>query len=390
MKGVVDSEDIPLNLSREHLQDSALIARLNNVITKKILKWFDEESKDVEKYNKFVQEFGMFLKEGVLTETMTTTREDIAKLLRFESSKKSKGELISFDDYISRLNTGQKEIFYICAPSRGLAESSPYYESFKAKDLEVLFLYTNVDEYVMSGLGSYKSKKLISIETEKAAAHIKDVQTDTDASKPKLSGDDLKDFMTWMKDTLTPRVNNVKESTRLVDSPAIIVDSESASFRRMMKYIDPQKTPDLPKQQLEINPKHEIILKLNNIRKTKPNMAITVASQVFDNALIAAGLMDDSRAILPRINKLLASALDTSDDLSEVPKVPIEVREKEKKKAKAKPKYEEKDAEEAAGKKKESKKEKKEAKAESTEASSSTESTSTTETSTSEGKEEQK
>jgi len=309
-----------------------------------------------------------------LTETMTTIREDIAKLLRFESSKKAKGELISFDDYISRLSTGQKEIFYICAPSRALAESSPYFESFKAKDMEVLFLFTNVDEYVMSGLGSYKSKKLLSIESEKAAAHIKDVVNDTDASKPKLSGDELKDFMTWMKDTLTPRVTAVKESTRLVDSPAIIVDSESASFRRMMKYIDPQKTPDLPKQQLEVNPKHEIILKLNTIRKNKPNMAITVASQVFDNALIAAGLMDDSRAILPRINKLLVSALDSSDDLAEVPKVPIEVaKEKEKKKAKAKPKFEEKESSEegSASKKKEAKKEKREVKAESTKEESS-------------------
>ncbi len=136
IKGVVDSEDLPLNLSREHLQDSALIKRIGTVLTKRILKWLDEESKkDPAKYNKFFEEFGNFLREGICTDS--NFREDIAKLLRMESSQSKEGEITSLDEYIARMDAEQKEVYYICVPSRGLAETSPYYEAFRAKNREV-------------------------------------------------------------------------------------------------------------------------------------------------------------------------------------------------------------------------------------------------------------
>jgi HSP90 family molecular chaperone len=139
VKGVVDSEDIPLNLSREHLQDSALIQRLNGVLTKRVLKWLDDESiKDPKKYSKFVEEFGNFLREGILQEM--GNKEEIAKLLRFESSKTETGALTSLEDYIAKMGKDQNDIYYMCVPNRALAESSPYFESFKAKDSEVAVL----------------------------------------------------------------------------------------------------------------------------------------------------------------------------------------------------------------------------------------------------------
>lgn len=136
IKGVVDSEDIPLNLSREHLQDSSLIRRINNVLTKRILKWLDEEARaDPKKYETFWNEFGPFLKEGLCTDF--SLKEEIGKLLRFESSHTKPGELTSLDEYIERMGSDQKDIFYLCVPQRSLAETSPYYEAFRAKKREV-------------------------------------------------------------------------------------------------------------------------------------------------------------------------------------------------------------------------------------------------------------
>jgi HSP90 family molecular chaperone len=148
VKGVVDSEDIPLNISREHLQDSSLVQRIGNVITKRIVKWLDEEArKDPKKYNLFFDEFGMFIKEGVCTDF--PNKEDIAKLLRFESSALPAGESTSFDEYMQRAPADQKDIYYLVAPTRAIAETSPYYEGFKSKNKEVhnflffhLYLYS--------------------------------------------------------------------------------------------------------------------------------------------------------------------------------------------------------------------------------------------------------
>jgi TNF receptor-associated protein 1 len=308
IKGVVDSEDIPLNLSREHLQDSALIRRISNVLTKRILKWLDEESKkNPEKYSEFWEEFGSFLREGICTDF--AFKEDIAKLLRYESSGQPSGQLSSLDEYVSKMDKDQKEIFYLCVPNRSIAETSPYYEAFKAKKKEVLFLYNQLDDFVMTNLGEYDKKKLVSVESAKAKESLKEDKKEEETGE-KLSQEEVKEFAKWMKDTLSGRVSSITESDRLVDSPAIIVDHESASMRRMMKYVDPQRMPELPKQQLEINPKHPVIRGLNVLRTENSDLAKLVAEQIYDNALVAAGLLDDPRTMVPRLNNLLLSAIN--------------------------------------------------------------------------------
>jgi len=309
VKGVVDSEDIPLNLSREHLQDSALIRRISNVLTKRALKWLDEEAKkDPVKYSDFWEEFGSFLREGVCTDM--TFKEDMARLLRCESSAIPEGKLTALEDYVVRDKDG-KEIFFLCAPSRGIAESSPYYEAFKAKNKEVLFLYNQLDDFVMTNLAEFNGRKLVSVESAKAKEAVKDENKEDDIEK--LTSDEVKDFTKWMKEILSGRVSTVSESDRLVDSPAIIIDHESASMRRMMKYIDPQRTGELPKQALEINPKHPVIRGLNNLRSNDADLAKLIGEQVFDNALAAAGLLDDPRVMVPRLNNLLLSAIKNSN-----------------------------------------------------------------------------
>jgi len=278
------------------------------VLTKKILKWLDEESKkNPEKYNDFWEEFGSFIREGVCTDF--GFKEDIAKLLRSETSSMTEGKLTSLEEYVSRMDTEQKEIFYLCVPNRKLAESSPYYEAFKAKGKEVLFLYTPIDEFVMTNLAEFNGRKLLSIESRAAKQTLKADTKEEDSTK-RLTKEEVKDLSKWMQDALAGKVSSISESDRLVDSPAIIVDHETASMRRMMKYVDPSRAPELPKQQMEINPKHPLILGLNELRGTNASLAKVIAEQLYDNALISAGLFDDSRHMVPRVTSIMTSAIE--------------------------------------------------------------------------------
>jgi TNF receptor-associated protein 1 len=276
IKGVVDSEDIPLNISREFLQDSSLIRKIKNVITRKVLRWLEEESKkDPKKYIKFFDEFGAFLKEGICTDF--GMKEDIAKLLRFESSALPEGEMTSLDDYIARMPTSQSQIYFLTATNRKTAETSPYYEGFKASKEEVLFMYSPLDDFVMTNnLVDYKDKKIVSAES-----HSVTPTANTSEQEGALSTEETDKLIKWLKEALEDRVSAIKSSSRLVDSPAIIVGHDSSAYRRMMKYVDPQRAPTLSKQQLEINPKHPVIKKLYISTTTKPRLAHTIAEQVF-------------------------------------------------------------------------------------------------------------
>ena len=185
LKGVVDSEDLPLNISRETMQDKALVDKLNKVITKRFLKFLDDEARNrTDAYNEFYAEFGIFLKEGAAIDH--THKEQLAKLLRFESSLTEKGKTTSLADYVTRMGSEQKEIYYLVGPNRAAIESGPYLEGFKARNLEVLFCYESVDEYVMNSVREFDSKKL-------TAADHADVKL-SDLPKPEgaLSEDDTK------------------------------------------------------------------------------------------------------------------------------------------------------------------------------------------------------
>jgi TNF receptor-associated protein 1 len=314
IKGVVDSEDIPLNLSRELLQDSGLIKRLQNVLTRRILKYFDDQSREDEtKYLKFYNEYSQFLKQGICTDLKW--KEDLAKLLRMESSKSAEGANTTLEKYVADMHPAQTEIYYLCIPSRSYAESSPYFETFQKRGVEVLFLYHSIDDFVMSNLAEYKGKKLVSIESANASEAIQSINPEATASDASnetlgdLKGEKFHSFASWMKDVLATRVTTVVETTRLSTSPAVVIDHESASFRRMMKMVDPTKAPTTPKVQLQINPSHPVILRLNQVRETDSNLARDVAEQIMDNAMIQAGLLDDNRAMVPRLTKLLDRAL---------------------------------------------------------------------------------
>jgi len=308
VKGVVDSEDLPLSISREKPQDTMLIQKVKNILTKRVIRFLIDESKnDPEKYRSFFKDFGNFIKEGVCQDS--TNKSEITKLLLFESSKSSPGELISFDDYISRSTPEQKNIYYLHAKTRDLAEASPYYEAFKSHNQEVLFIYNPIDEFVMTSVSEFNGRKIVSAESADVDFEKKD-----DVTQEKLDDLQVEELCEWFTINFPEQIREVTTTTRLVDSPAVITGHESAAFRKMMQYVQ-QNTGEkghLAAQNLQINPSHPIIIRLYKSIHTQPEISKIVGRQLFDNALIAAGLMDDSRVMIPRLNSLLSKILDTA------------------------------------------------------------------------------
>ena len=276
IKGVVDSEDLPLSISREKSQDTFLLKRIKDVLTRKIIKYLDDQSKNNKiEYHEFYLEYNYFLKEGICHDSNFI--ELISKLLRFESSfttinstdnnnvssSASKtnsneiNELISFDDYISRSNINDKNIYYLIAPNREAALNSPYYETFKKHNKEILFLYNSIDDFVMSNIKTFNGRTLVSAEDSSINldSNSIDKKNDTeiideiksDDKKDEtidnkitqvLSEDESKELCDWLTSILgDKKVRQVKITNRLSDSPAIVTDHQSGALRKMMKML---------------------------------------------------------------------------------------------------------------------------------------------------------
>ncbi|WP_269537822.1 molecular chaperone HtpG [Cerasicoccus fimbriatus] len=304
IKGVVDSADLPLNISRESMQDSALLNKIGNVITKRLLKHLEKiAKKDAEKYEKFWQQFGFFMKEGAISDF--TYREQTSELLRFESSMLEKGKLTSLAEYLDRAKDGQKEIYYLIGPSRTALESGPYLEAFKARGLEVLFLYEPIDEYLMTNLREYKEKQLKSADADDLELEDAEVEGEP------LPEDQVKALCEWLKTSLgEERVKKVAAGKRLVDSPIVATNADammSAQMRQMMRAMG--RSDEMPDDQvsvnLEINPRHGLIKHLSALSQSNEDTAKLIAEQLLDNALISAGLLDDPRSMINRLNSIL-------------------------------------------------------------------------------------
>lgn len=305
LKGVVDSEDLPLNISRETMQDTALMQKLNKVLTSRFLKFLDETSeKDTDLYTKFYAEYNRFIKEGVVTDY--THKEALGKLLRYESSTLEAGKLTSLADYVKRMPAEQKEIYCLLAQNREAAMSSAYYEVFAQRKYEVLFLYDPWDEFVVEHLGSFEGKTLRP--AEKAELDL------PEKSQGGLTDEQAEALSKWLKESLGEKVNEVRVSKRLVDSPAVVVDSDkfmTASMRRLLRTAKRDTAPGPGKCDFEINPSHRLVTQLEGLRQKNAGLAGKVAEQLFDNARVAAGLMEDPREMLRRANDLLTELLES-------------------------------------------------------------------------------
>lgn len=314
IKGVVDSEDIPLNLSRELLQNSALIRKLRTVLTNRVLRFLqDRAMKEPENYDKFYQDYGLFLKEGIVTSTEPQEKEEISKLLRFESSKEA-NKKISLPEYCNQQQEGQKDIYYLAAPNRTLAEASPYFESLKKKGIEVLFCYEAYDELVLMQLGQFLGRNLVSVEKEMRRSDKADVDPADQLIEGSLLKSQVDELVPWMKQRLTGKVADVKTTNKLDSHPCVVTVEEMAAARHFIKTQSHNMSEEnryaLLQPQLEINPKHPIISKLYKLTTSDPELAELLAKQLFSNAMVGAGLVEDPRMLLTSMNELLEKVLD--------------------------------------------------------------------------------
>lgn len=315
LKGVVDSADLPLNISRESMQDSALLAKIGTVLTKRYLKHLgDMAKKDAEKYKTFWKNFGAYIKEGVGTDF--ANREALASLLRYESSLLEPGQLTSLPEVIERAKEDQKEIYFLCGPDRKTIEAGPYLEAFKARGIEVLLCYEPIDDFVLSNLHSFKEKSLVNADSDELELG------EPTAPAPQgenLSDEDLAALCEWLKTELgETRAKEVRAGKRLVDSPVIALNADKmmgSHMRRLMKMMrdsapegEEGEDADMfgaPQVNLEINPRHPLIHHLNRLRTEDANLAKLVAEQLYDNSLIAAGLLENPRSMLQRLTQIL-------------------------------------------------------------------------------------
>ena len=299
LRGVVDSSDIPLNVSRETMQDSELLRKLGQVLTKRFIRFLNEQAKKEEaRYLEFWEEFGSLIKEGVATDF--TYREDLAKLLRFHSTAFDDGKLTGLDSYIERMPSEQKDILFLYGKNRKSIEAGPYLEALQARGFEVLLLTEPVDEYVMQSLREYKEKKIISADSDELKLDKLEQESDGET----LDKKSINKLTKWLKESMKERVSEVETGERLINSPVCVVGEDGlggASARRIMKMMQgPDDNMPASKVKFQINPKHTLIHGLLGLMEKDEPTALLVANQLLDNALASANLLDDPREMISR------------------------------------------------------------------------------------------
>ncbi|HSD64091.1 MAG TPA: molecular chaperone HtpG [Ignavibacteriaceae bacterium] len=324
VKGVVESEDLPLNISRETLQENIIFTKISNTITSQVLSYLIKKAKDKpDEYTSFWNEHGKYFKLGYAD---FANLDKIKELLRFNSShdEDEKG-LTSLEDYVARFKEGQKEIYFAQGNSRQAIEQDPHLEIFTKKGLEVLYLYDPVDEFVLSSIRKYKDyefKPVDSVDLKNIDSFKETKETNQKAEE--LTKDDQLHFdslLARIKEILGDKVTEVRKSDRLSGSPAILVnpdDSMSSSMQKMMRMMN--KDLEIPKKIFEINRDHKLIRNLLKVFKVNRNdeYITNVVEELFESALLLEGDLLDPHKLVNRINQMLEQS---SDWYTEVKKI---------------------------------------------------------------------
>lgn len=316
VKGVVDSEDLPLNISRETLQENTIFSKISNTVTSQVLSHLLKKAKEnQDEYAKFWKEHGRIFKLGY---TDFTNADKFTQLLRFNSSFNNDSDgLISLEEYVSRFKENQKEIYYASGTSRAAIDRDPHLEIFKNKGLEVLYLYDPVDEFVISSIRKFKDFDFKSVDTVELdnLKKLKDIEEKKEQFE-KLNKDDEKHFdslLSKMKDILGDRIAEVKESKRLSGSPAILVNKEDSMSSQMQKILRmANQDVGIQKKILEINKDHKLIRNLLKVFKSnsKDEYIANVTEQLFESALLLEGNLNDPHNLVNRMNKMLEESSD--------------------------------------------------------------------------------
>ena len=308
VQGVVDSEDLPLNVSRESVQKNVLIEKIKSSLTLRVLKELEFLSEqNVEKYGKFWKQFGILLKEGISSDFKNKNR--LMDLLRFNSSiTEDDSPDVSLKSYVERMREEQKEIFYVTGGSRESILHNPNLEYFKKQGIEVLYLTDQIDDFMVTDMREYDGKTLKNI----SQGDIEGI-SDSDISVPEssLSKEEQSDILAFFKNQLKDRVSEVSDSKRLVDSPCSLVtpkDGMTVQMEKMMKMMD--KKFEAEKRNLEVNMGHPIILNLSEILqkdKKHPFLKDSV-EQLYENSLLIEGLLENPVQVLSRFQRFMESA----------------------------------------------------------------------------------
>ena len=303
VRGVVDSADLPLNVSREILQKNKQIDTIKGASVKKILGMLEKLARDdKEKYSEFWKEFGNVMKEGPAEDF--SNKEKIAKLMRFSSTHtNTQLQDVSLEDYIGRMKPEQEKIYYITGESFNAVKSSPHLELFKKKGIEVLLMYDRVDEWMMSFLHEYEGKQFTSV--AKGAVDLGNMEDKEEKKKVEEAQKEYKDLLIRMKDALDNKVKEVRISSRLTDSPSCLVVEEqemNVSMQKLLKQAG-HSVPDL-EPILEVNADHPLVKRLNG-EKDESRFA-DLSHVLFDQAMLSeGGQLEDPAMFVSRMNELL-------------------------------------------------------------------------------------
>ncbi len=311
IQGVIDSEDIPLNVSREAFQSTKSIAQIKKILSSKVLDYLENlKSNDPEKYDSFWKEFGFFIKEGLASSAEYD--DQLLAIMRVKTINKI-SSWQSLDDYIQAMAEDQKKIYYIIAEDENSAMNSPHLEIFKQQNVDVITFTDPIDPFVLMRVNKYKEYDLVNVTSKDLDLPEKKSEEDQDAKEEELGKSELNELITFFKTTLDERIKEVRTTKKLVESPARLIDSEGSPSPEMQKaYRYLQKEFDSPQKILEINPSHPIIKNLAGIKGINPVRELVI-EQLYENALISEGVQPNSADLVKRVNKIIEAALKNND-----------------------------------------------------------------------------